>query len=215
MIRDWSVLAEQSNNVYTVNHFKDAAYQLVAAQVLYETDPRQRIAYGIVASHRAAYVDLLQMLGMRVEFNDDYRYCCAIPQGDKQTPLALMDTLFVLVLRKLWHERALAADLDDGVAGVTIEELQESFRAATGRELLDQSGELRERVNRAKRFGIARVRPNDDESGPKFSIDILPGIADVVSEGTLAKLALHQQAANARAQAGVALQSEEPTEEQQ
>lgn len=213
MVKDWGAYAEASNGLYTVEQFKDAAYQLLCSQVLYENERAQRVAYGVVNSHRSAYAELLGYFGMRLRHSEDFRFVCAVPEGDKQPPISLMDTLFVLVLRKLWHDRALQADLKDGgVASVTIEETQEAFRAATGRELDDKSSELRERVSRAKRFGIARdVRATEGDQ--PFTIDILPGIIEIVSEGALAKLVLHQQAENAKARSDTALAGTPSTEE--
>lgn len=132
---------------------------------------------------------------MQLRFNDTYRYCYAIPKGTKQNPLPLQDTLLMLVLGKLWHERASRGELDDGSAVISIEELQESYRSETQRDLPSQSGQLRDLMERVKRFGAAKLVKNEDDSTQPFDIAILPGIEALVSEAALAKLSAHRAAA--------------------
>ena len=194
MPRDWTALAETSD-IYEVADFQNAAYQLLCAQVLYENENRQRLSFQLIATYRAAFMEAFDLFGMQLRFNDSYRYCYAIPQSSKQTTLPLQDTLLMLVLCKLWHERASRGELDDGDAVVAIEELQESYRAETGRDLPAQSGQLRELIDRAKRFGAAKTVKNEDDASQPFDIVILPGIEVLVSEAALAKLSSHYAAA--------------------
>lgn len=190
MPKDWNALAEASE-IYEAADFQNAAYQLLCAQVLYENEHRQRLSFQLIAAHRAAFMEAFELFGMQLRFNDAFRYCYAIPQSAKQTSLPLQDTLLMLVLCKLWHERASRGELDDGSAVVSIEELQESFRAETGRELPAQSGQLRDLLERVKRFGAAKTIKNEDDAAQPFDIAILPGIEVLVSEVALAKLSAH------------------------
>lgn len=201
MPKDWNALAEASD-IYEASDFQNAAYQLLCSQVLYENEHRQRVSFQLIAAHRAAFMEAFALFGMPLRFNDAFRYCYAIPQSSKQTSLPLQDTLLMLVLCKLWHERASRGELDDGNALVSIEELQESYRAETGRELPSQSGQLRDLVERVKRFGAAKTAKNEDEAGQPFDIVILPGIEVLVSEVALAKLSAHHAAAALVARAG-------------
>jgi hypothetical protein len=186
-----------ASKVYEASDFQNAAYQLLCAQVLYENDHRQRVSYQLICSYRAAFMEAFELFGMHLRFNDSFRYCYAIPQASKQTALPLADTLLMLVLCKLWHERASRGELEDGVAMVAIEELQEVFRAQTGRELPAQSGQLRDLIERARRFGAAKVVKNEDNATQPFGIEILPGIEVLVSEVALAKLTAHHATAAA------------------
>lgn len=190
MPKDWSALAEGSD-LYTTSDFQSAAYQLLCAQVLYENERLQRVSYQLIAAYRAPFMEAFDLFGMQLRFNDAFRYCYAIPQSAKQTTLPLQDTLLMLLLCKLWHERASRGELDDGNAAVSIEELQESYRTETGRELPSQSGQLRDLIERVRRFGAAKLVKNEDDASQPFSIMILPGIEVLVSEVALAKLTAH------------------------
>ena len=211
MPKDWSTLAE-SSDIYEASDFQNAAYQLLCSQVLYESEHRQRVSYQLVAAYRPAFMEVFDLFGMQLRFNDAFRYCYAIPHGSKQAVLPLQDTLLMLVLCKLWHERASRGELDDGNAVVAIEELQESYRAETGRELPTQVGQVRELIERVKRFGAAKTLKNEDDATQPFDIAILPGIEVLVSEVTLAKLTAH--VAMATVTAGGALTTA-PEEEQE
>jgi hypothetical protein len=212
MPRDWSTLAEASD-VYEAADFQNAAYQLLCSQVLYESEHRHRVSYQLIAAYRPAFTEAFDLFGMQLRFNDPFRYCYAIPHATKQTALPLQDTLLMLVLCKLWHERAKRGELDDGTAVISIEELQESYRAETGRELPSQAGQLRELIERVKRFGAAKTIKNEDDSTQPFDIVILPGIEVLVSEVALAKLTAHVATATLAAK-GAGTAAPVPTQEE-
>jgi len=195
MPRDWTALAEGSE-LCDASDFQNAAYQLLCAQVLYEAEQRHRVSYQLIAGHRPAFMEAFELFGMQLRFNDAYRYCYAIPKGTKQNPLPLQDTLLMLVLGKLWHERASRGELDDGSAVISIADLQESYRSETQRELPTQSGQLRDLMDRVKRFGAAKLVKNEDDSNQPFDIAILPGIEALVSESALARLSSHRAIAS-------------------
>jgi len=184
----WETLATQSEGLYTEDDFRSAAYQLVAQQILYASHPHQRKAQAIVSRFRRAFADVLDLLGMDLEIDDNYRFCAAIPRRMKHMPLPLTETLLMLVLRKIYHERALAGELDQGMVRISIEELQGSFQSATGRSLPTSSGELDRLITATSRMGATRKLDDVELGDQPFEIGILPGIAVLISEQTLHRL---------------------------
>lgn len=195
MPRDWSAFARDKNveSPYEEDHFRSAAYQLLTQQVLYERERNDRVAYHIVNTHRAAYREAFDLFGMDLEFDDAYRYCVAIPRSGRGTQLTLVETLLVLVLRKIYHERAMHADLVDGAAHVSLEELQEAYRAETGRELPTTMRELEFLLDTMKRYGVLRrVAPAPGSAQP-FGLELRPGIEKLVNENMLTRMAAYQK----------------------
>jgi Domain of unknown function (DUF4194) len=196
MPRNWSAIAENSD-MYEEQDFKSAGYQLMSAQVLYEREQSQRLAYHLIARYRNEYKELFHCFGLDLVFDDAARYVAAIPdQGNRRTILPLRETQLVLVLRKLYHEQASRGALEDGaIAIVTIDELRSAFQSATQRELPTSGRDITALIDQMQRFGIAQTVKCEDESVQPFDIEILPGIQTLVNEAALMKLAGHYTAA--------------------
>lgn len=196
MPRNWTALADNSE-LYEEQDFKSAAYQLMSAQVLYEREHAQRIAYNLIARYRNEFKEAFHLFGLDLVFDDAARYIAAIPdRGNRKALLTLAETQLVLVLRKLYHEQASRGALEDGaVAIVTIDELRSAFQASTQRELPTSAKDIAALIDLMQRFGIAKTVSSEDESVQPFDIEILPGIQTLVNEATLMKLSAHYDAA--------------------
>lgn len=199
MPRNWVKLAE-SSAIHEESDFKSASYQLLCAQVLYESDQAQRVAYRLIADHRTEFKEAFQLFGMDLVFDDASRYVAAIPEGGRKAILPLTESLLVLVLRKLYHEQASRGALEDGgVAIVSIDELRSAYLASTRRELPTSVGDLGALVDQMQRFGIARQIESETDSVQPFDVAVLPGIQTLVNEAALMKLSAHHEAAAALA----------------
>lgn len=196
MPRDWSAFTKDrdAGSIYEEDDFRNASYQLLTQQVLYERERADRVAYHIVNAHRAAYREAFDLFGMDLEFDDAYRYCVAIPRGGRGTQLTLVETLLIFVLRKIYHERAMHADLVYGAAQVSLEELQEAYRAETGRELPTTVRELEVLLDTMKRYGVLRRLPPATGSAQPFDLELRPGIEKLVNENMLTRMAAYQKA---------------------
>jgi hypothetical protein len=173
---------------YEVSDFRNAAYQLLTSQIIYENAHGQGVTYRLIDRYREPFKEAFDLLGLSLKFDSDYRYIAAIPTADKQPPMRLADALMLLVLRKAYHEQALRGNLDAGHAALSIEELREIYRVETSRELPSEVGSLKEALAPMKSVGVARITQADSGSDQPFDITILPGITALVNEGTLARL---------------------------
>lgn len=196
MPRSWTSLAENSD-LYEVQDFESAAYQLMAAQVLYEFENPQRVAYTLIIRYRNEFKEAFRLFGMDLVFDDAARYVAAVPdRGNRRSVLPLAESQLVLVLRKLYHELASRGALEEGaIAIVTIDELLSAFQAATRRDLPATGREIAALIDQMHRFGIAKQVKCEDEGVQPFDVAILPGIQTLVNEATLMKLSEHYVAA--------------------
>lgn len=192
MPKDWSEFTKDKDAIYEENDFRSAAYQLLTQQILYESDKSDRVAYQIVSSHRHAFRDAFDLFGMDIEFDPDYRYCAAIPRMLRKTQLSLLESLLILVLRKVYHEQAIHGDVVNGAAHISIDELQEAFRAETRRELPTATRELDAVLDTMKRFGILRKTATEAGDPQPYAIEIRPGIEKLVSENMITRMAAEQ-----------------------
>lgn len=178
----------KKDDPYESSDFRNAAYQLLSCQVIYENAHGQGPSYRLIDRYRETFRDVFDLLGISLKFDPDYRYIAAIPTAEKQPPMRLLESLLLLVLRKAYHEHALRGNLDAGAAVLSIEELHELYRAETSRELPNEVGALRETLVPMKMFGVLKITQTDSGSDQPFDISILPGICAVVSEATIGRL---------------------------
>lgn len=184
----WERLAEQSNNLYIPADFEKAAYQLVVEQVLYESDRFSKVSYTLILKHLPHYRELLGRLGLVLTHNAFHSYVAAVPVHHAAEKMRLAETRLALVLRRLYDDKMRAADVIDGEAYISLEELERSYRELLKRDL-PEKGDLRELALAMKRYGIARVE--DTEDVQRFQIAVRPGITDVLGESALHQLAAH------------------------
>jgi hypothetical protein len=193
MPKSWTALA-QSDGLYIENDFKSAFYQLVCSQVLYSRETNHAVSYALIAKYKSEFREAADLLGLRLEFNDSLRYCFVVPYLTKhQHILDTTETLLILVMRRIYHDKATTGDLDTGEATITIGELTSTYLASTKRELPKASGELKEYIGRLRRYGIAKLGEPIDDDQP-FTVVIQPAITDILSDMTLGRLGAYQQA---------------------
>jgi len=186
----WRDLIDEQNDLPEDDQtLKEAAYKLITSQVLYEQEPMQRTAYRTVRRNQAAYRELMDLFGLELLCDDSNRYCAVVPRDVRSMPLPLDDTLLILILRKEYHDRASRGEVDGGGrAIVTIQDLQAAYLQATNRKLPDQAGELREVINRLRRYGLAKALDNDPGASQPFEVAVLPAIAELVNEAVAARI---------------------------
>lgn len=183
MPRNWEAAAEASDGVYTVEDFQQALYQLVTQQCLYQRFPRQAVAYRLISRYRNEFSEAADLMGLKLGFNDRYSLCYVRQDVAKPQPMDLAETLFLLTLRQIYHLRASAGDLaPEGAAVISLPELQESYKLLTGRELDSRPNALDPLLKVARRSGLARTLESEEGDAQPYTVAILPGIAEVLSE---------------------------------
>lgn len=196
MPKNWSALAKNSEGTYTEDDFKYALYQLVCSQVLYAREKQHTVSYALISQYKAEFREAADLLGLNLDFNDSFRYCFVIPNTLKhQQTLDTTETLLILVLRRIYHDKATTGDLDTGEATITVAELAAAYQASTQRELPKTVGELKEYITKMRRYGIAKFGKVGDDDPQPFTVVILPGITDIISDMALGRLGAYQQAA--------------------
>jgi hypothetical protein len=197
MSRYWEGLAERSEGLHKPEDFAAAAYRLVCEQVLYYADRASKVAYSLIERYERDFAVALDAIGVDVRVNRQLRYVCAIPVHAKIGSATQEQTALVLTLRKLYDEGAHQGEMnDDGEILCDLVELAERHRLETQREL-PEKGRLDALLRTIKRWGVARIAEDEgDDTATASSIEqpyviaIRPGIADVLGETALLKLAL-------------------------
>jgi hypothetical protein len=105
-------------------------------------------------------------------------------------------TLLALVLRKIFDEETRSGHHDEnGEVACDLVTLEVKYKQATGGRELATSGKLVALMQWMRRWGIARLsdedgsQPGDDADQP-YVVVIRPGIAEVLGEAALARIAL-------------------------
>ncbi|PTU29136.1 DUF4194 domain-containing protein [Stenotrophobium rhamnosiphilum] len=208
-IQSWDALASKPGSPYAAADFSAAAYALIAQQVLYASDRMQTVPYRIVSEHLSAYQALFLMFGLDVQHVATEEFVAAVPIVERRTELSLDVTLLVLTLRSLFHIRSSRGETDAGRAVVTIEEIREEHQRLTGRELEAEGSTLKNLIEQTKRMGMARTVAADPNSDQPYDVAIMPGIARLVNEAVVSRLAAHYQSKGAYAPS---VESDEPKE---
>lgn len=196
MPRNWNSLANASEGIYVPDDFKQALYQLIWHQCLYARFNQHSTAYRLISVYRRDFEEAVELMGLRIGFNERLEFCYVTADVVKQTPLDMQETLFLLVLRQLYHLRGRAGELtDEGDAIVGPEELIATYRSMTGRTLdTKNQGAIKALIRSASRNGLARLADASDGDPQPFVIAILPGIAEVLSEHAVNRFGAHLKA---------------------
>jgi hypothetical protein len=183
MPRNWEALAKSTEDEYEVADFQQALYQLVTQQCLYVRFMHQSVAYRLISRFRNEFKEATDLMGLNLFFVDRLNYCYVTQDIAKPQPMDIRETMFLLTLRHLYHVHATAGDLtpeEDAV--ITLVELQERYKALTGRDLDMKTKNIEQLLKVAQRQGLARdTRPEEGDVQP-FAIAILPAIAEILSE---------------------------------
>ncbi|MEJ8850190.1 DUF4194 domain-containing protein [Variovorax rhizosphaerae] len=188
MPRNWESLAQSSEGIYQVQDFQQALYQLVTQQCLYLRHPSQAVAYRLISRYRSEFTDAADLMGLKLGFSDRLSFCFVVQDVAKAQAMDLKESLFLLTLRQIYHLHANAGDLGvDGVTTVGLPELQESYKLLTKRDLETSRGAMDALLKTARRQGLARQSDADKDDGQPYVIEILPGIAEVLSEYAISR----------------------------
>lgn len=188
MPKNWNAISDRSEGVYTVDMCKQAFHQLLTHQCLYRRFQNQVTAYRLISANRPEFEEAVELAGYRLYFKDSREFCCIVPDIAKHTLLDLQQTIFLLVLRRLYHEHANVGDLSpEGDAVVTAAELAVTYMEMCGKPLEKGQGVIKSLIKTAWSNGLARdIEAADDDPQP-FAVAILPGIAEVLSEHTVGR----------------------------
>lgn len=192
----WTDAATATKNVATEDDFEAAANRLITEQVLYAADRGSKVVYGLIRDFEREFKRALEPLGYVVRVNSQLRYACAVPKHARTSPVTVDQTLLALVLRKIFDEETRSGHHDEnGEVACDLVTLEVKYKQMTGGRELATGGKLAALIQWMRRWGLARV---SDEDGNQFGHDadqpyvviIRPGIAEVLGEAALARIAL-------------------------
>lgn len=192
----WANAVEGTRNAVTEDDFEAAANRLVTEQVLYAADRGSKVAYGLIRDFERDFKRALEPLGYAVRVNSQLRYACAIPKHAKSSPVTVEQTLLALVLRKIFDEETRNGHHDEnGEVACDLVTLEVKYKQTTDGRELATGGKLAALMQWMRRWGIARV---SDEEGDQlghyadqpYMVIIRPGIAEVLGEAALTRIAL-------------------------
>lgn len=192
----WGNAVEATKNVVTEDDFESTANRLVTEQVLYAADRGSKVAYGLIRDFERDFKRALEPLGYAVRVNSQLRYACAIPKHTKTSPVTVDQTLLALVLRKIFDEETRKGHHDEnGEVACDLVTLEVKYKQTTNGRELATGGKLVALMQWMRRWGIARVSDEDADhlghaADQPYVVIIRPGIAEVLGEAALARIAL-------------------------
>jgi len=192
----WANAVEGTRNAVTEDDFEAAANRLVTEQVLYAADRGSKVAYGLIRDFERDFKRALEPLGYAVRVNSQLRYACAIPKHAKSSPVTVEQTLLALVLRKIFDEETRNGHHDEnGEVACDLVTLEVKYKQTTGGRELATGGKLVALMQWMRRWGIARVSDEEGDhlghyADQPYMVIIRPGIAEVLGEAALTRIAL-------------------------
>lgn len=195
----WANAAEATKDVATEDDFELAASRLVTEQILYAADRGSKVAYGLIRDFERDFKRALEPLGYVLRVNSQLRYACATPRHVKNSAVSVEQTLLALVLRKIFDEETRSGSHDEnGEVACDLVTLEVKYKQATNGRELATGGKLKALLQWMRRWGLVRIE-YDEAIGAQVSggrdtdqpyiIVIRPGIADVLGEAALERLA--------------------------
>lgn len=165
-----------------VSDYKQAMYQLVTQQALYESDAHQRRSYHVIARHKSAFEAVASHVGLVLHMDAAVRYVCVRPEeGLRQSALTKAETLFLIVLAKIYDDRASNGEMDtDGSVQASIEDFKIAYRDALGADYGGKIGDIKDLVRTARRFGIAKLGKDDEDLEQPFALIIQPAVSFLI-----------------------------------
>ncbi len=193
MIYSWEKIASQED-LYTKADFQKASLRLVEEQILYQSNAKQKFDYDLISKFETEFIQVFDFLGCKVDHNRQSNYIAIIPMHAKVGKIPLMHTLLSLVLRKLYAHHMKMGNLNSGIAGVSLKELEMAFNESTGRELkMKPQSDFLRLLDVMKRWGIARAVKVTDANETSWFVEILPGILSLINEQSLSMIKAHAE----------------------
>lgn len=192
----WGNAVEAMRDVVTEDDFETAANRLITEQVLYAADRGSKLAYGLIRDFERDFKRALEPLGYVVRVNSQLRYACALPKHAKSSSVTVDQTLLALILRKIFDEETRNGHHDEnGEVVCDLVTLEVKYKQTTGGRELATGGKLAALMQWMRRWGIARVSDEEGDhpgqhADQPYVVIIRPGIAEVLGEAALARIAL-------------------------
>lgn len=186
MSNQWRRIADNSDGKITIADLESAAHRLEAHQILYAADRSCRSAYELIVTYLSAFSDVFEPLGRSLHHRAAQGYVILKSRHRVGPRLGLDETRAAIVLRRIYDDKMVRADIDDGQIVCGLEELQRGWCEWLGREWKFRKGELEDILRTLRRMGVVKTMPDIED---RFVIR--SGIEDVIGEDVLHQLAAY------------------------
>lgn len=180
MLRDLKMLLNKPENEHLdEDDFYQAAAQIRHKQFIWYDGHGQRSNYNLVLKHKEYFADLFGAFGDEFVVDNNFGFCGVIPKYHRGK-MKQLDTLFLLILAKLYDTEARKACIENGKAKPSPSLLIDNYIELTGREK-PKYADTKEALYSLEKSGLISLGEKDEISELP-TIVVLPTIKMVLSE---------------------------------
>ncbi|NOH46470.1 DUF4194 domain-containing protein [Vibrio rotiferianus] len=180
MLRDLKLLLNKPENDHLVDDdFYQAAAQIRHKQFIWYDGHGQRSNYNLVLKHKEYFSDLFGAFGDDFVLDNNFGFCGVIPKYHRGK-MKQLDTLFLLILAKLYDTEARKACIENGKAKPSPSLLIDNYIELTGKEK-PKYADTKAALYSLEKSGLISLGEKDEISELP-EIVVLPTIKVVLSE---------------------------------
>ena len=141
------------------DEFKRIANKLLSTCFLCKSSQSNRADYYFVLKHRDQFREYLDVLGYRLEINEEYGVVqLTNPQNYNRLNLKLFESVILLILRILYDEKKRELSMSDEVI-INLGDIQDKFLSLQLRDKMIDKTTMQNALRLFKRFGL--IEPID------------------------------------------------------
>lgn len=183
MLRDLRIILEKPGYESLVEEqFHEAAAFLRRKQFIFADGHGHRKHYELIRRFKDYFANLFNAFGDELKIDENFGYIGFIP-STANPPMKMLDTLFLLILAKLYDVEARRANTTHGRASPSPGILIDSYVEITGREKPKKT-DTKAALKRLEEHGVIRLGETDEVSELPL-IEVLPTIHLVATEDYL------------------------------
>lgn len=180
MLRDLRILLDKPENEHLdEDDFYQAAAQIRRKQFIWYDGHGQRTNYNLVLKYKEYFANLFGAFGDEFILDNNFGYCGVIPKYHRGK-MKQLDTLFLLILAKLYDTEARKACIENGKAKPSPSLLIDNYIELTGKEK-PKISDTKEALNSLEKSGLISLGEKD-EASELPTIVVLPTIKVILSE---------------------------------
>jgi hypothetical protein len=194
MLSDLTILLDRSENErFVEDDFYQAASLIRRKQFIWAGSHGQSKHYNLVMRFQEYFTNLFNAFGDEFVINNHFGYCGVMPKY-QQRKMKALETVFLLILAKLYDSEARKACIENGRAQPSPSLLIETYMTLTGKEKPKYSDTMAA-LKLLSSSGIILLGEKDEVSELP-TITVLPTISVILSEQYIVLLEQFTQAKN-------------------
>ncbi|BCL73708.1 hypothetical protein TUMSATVNIG1_56910 (plasmid) [Vibrio nigripulchritudo] len=173
------LLNKPENDHLDEDDFYQAAAQIRHKQFIWYDGHGQRSNYNLVLRNKEYFADLFGAFGDEFVLDNNFGFCGVIPKYHRGK-MKQLDTLFLLILAKLYDTEARKACIENGKAKPSPSLLIDNYIELTGKEK-PKYADTKEALYSLEKSGLISLGEKD-ETSELPTIVVLPTIKVILSE---------------------------------